>query len=183
MQELACECKPQACKAGKVCCWVHRKWVGWGERTGGVCSGGAECLCEGTFAGTDHLKHHLRSPPVVQPCLLVQEPLLLHLFLLGQSQAVGPSESRLSSPAFSPHVLILPPCSPCSSHLHLLIASSSKSYPLELKSMIYIWHSVQGWTWSSLKLGSWTSKGSMDKMQEVCELGWGKSYILMFTTL
>ena len=43
-------------------------------------------LVEGTFAGTDHLQHHLRGPSVVQPCLLVQEPLLLHLFLLGQSQ-------------------------------------------------------------------------------------------------
>lgn len=46
-------------------------------------------LVEGTFAGTDHLQHHLRRPSVVQPCLLVQEPLLLHLFLLGQSQAHG----------------------------------------------------------------------------------------------
>ena len=44
---------------------------------------------QGTFAGTDHLEHHLRGAPVVQPRLLVQEPLLLHLFLLQQSPAHG----------------------------------------------------------------------------------------------
>lgn len=77
------ECKPHAGVGGA------RHWVGGGRR-------GAR---GGTFAGTDHLQHHLRGPTVVQPCLLVQEPLLLHLLLLWQS-----TQSRVSpgSPA-QPH--------------------------------------------------------------------------------
>lgn len=37
-----------------------------------------------TFAGTYHLKNHLRSATLVQPCLLIQCFLLLHLLLLGK---------------------------------------------------------------------------------------------------
>ena len=56
-----------------------------GDRTGVL--EGSQMHMEGTFAGADHLQHHLRSPPGVQPRLLVQETLLLHLFLLQQSPA------------------------------------------------------------------------------------------------
>lgn len=55
-----------------------REMVGWGR-----------CPWEGTFAGADHLEYHLGGSPVVQPRLLVQEPLLLHLFLLRQGRAHG----------------------------------------------------------------------------------------------
>lgn len=37
-----------------------------------------------TFAGTYHLKDHLCSTTLVQPCLLIQCFLLLHLLLLGK---------------------------------------------------------------------------------------------------
>ena len=56
-----------------------------GDRTGVL--GGSQMHMKGTFAGADHLQHHLRGPPGVQPRLLVQETLLLHLFLLQQSPA------------------------------------------------------------------------------------------------
>ena len=51
-----------------------------------------------TFAGADHLQHHLCSPAVVQAGLLVEKPLLLHLLILeGQRRGAltPPSEAAL----------------------------------------------------------------------------------------
>lgn len=60
---------------------------------------------DGTFASTDHLQYHLGGTPVVQPRLLVQEPLLLHLLLLGWEQALVLSASLGVQGPVLPHRL------------------------------------------------------------------------------
>lgn len=47
-----------------------------------------------TFAGTDHLEHHLRSASVVQPGLLIQHLLLLHFLFL--QEETGSHSQQLS---------------------------------------------------------------------------------------
>lgn len=84
---LGCVCKPQARRGERVWPLGTRGVGGQGERGQEGVLRRTRVHGEGTFAGTDHLEHHLRGAPGVQPRLLVQQPLLLHLFLLGQSQA------------------------------------------------------------------------------------------------
>lgn len=51
-----------------------------------LCGNGSVCGIDATFAGADHLQHHLGSATVVKSGLLVQEPLFLHLFFLHRSE-------------------------------------------------------------------------------------------------
>lgn len=68
-------------------CLLGPEGLGGLGQDGCTRGGGSQMHMEGTFAGADHLQHHLCSPPGVQPRLLVQETLLLHLFFLQQSPA------------------------------------------------------------------------------------------------
>lgn len=86
-------------------------------------------------------------------------------FSCSRARPTGPSESRLTSLAFSPHSLIPHPSSllpslPLPNHAHWLIPLIVSSlYSLALKSMVCLLCSVQGQAWNNLNLGPWTSKG------------------------
>lgn len=61
-----------------------------------------------TFTSADHLQHHLRSPAVVEAGLLVQKPLLLHLFFLWSragGETLKPCQRELHCPPADTHAL------------------------------------------------------------------------------
>lgn len=64
-----------------------------------------------TFAGADHLQHHLCGPAVVQPGLLIKHLLLLHFLLLRERRYSEPhlkkKKKKKRRPSSFPHLKCL----------------------------------------------------------------------------
>lgn len=108
----------------------------WGERAQGGCAQSPVLWLQvGTFAGADHLEHHLGSPAVVQARLLVQQPLLFHLLLLGWGGDSGAGEAQ----PFPSQPHLLQPHPPTQAFNQELLL------PLAARTSVCLLHLAQGW--------------------------------------